>query len=52
MIRSIQAMAQALGILMVAEGMGAEAMRDLMRGAGVDWGQGHLWESLRLTCRA
>jgi len=43
MVRSIQAMAQDLGILTIAEGIETEAQRDLMREIGIDWGQGYLW---------
>jgi len=43
MVRSIQAMAQDLGILTIAEGIETEAQRDLMREIGINWGQGYLW---------
>ena len=40
---AIQAMAEDLGILTIAEGIETEAQRDLMREIGIDWGQGYLW---------
>ena len=43
MVRSIQTMAQDLGILTIAEGIETEVQRDLMREIGIAWGQGYLW---------
>ncbi|MDE2325275.1 MAG: EAL domain-containing protein, partial [Betaproteobacteria bacterium] len=40
---SIQAMAEKLEILTIAEGIESRQTHDLMRDIGVDWGQGYWW---------
>ena len=43
MVESIQAMAEKLEILTIAEGIESRQTHDLMRDIGVDWGQGYWW---------